>query len=128
MAYLGKGPGPTPYFYFFSFLRPLSQGLDDGASPLSECLDPPLVGHYWDLRKVKKGILQYQESRICTKPKNENTKGELGFLFSATIACKQAAEEHSRDAGASPTLFSTLLYSARLKRLDNKVNKKIGRN
>ena len=49
-----------------------------------------LVGHYWDLRRVKKGILQYQESGICTKPKNENARGELGLLFSVTIACKQA--------------------------------------
>ena len=64
-----------------------------GPPPLSQCPDLPLVGHYWDLRRVMKGILQYQESGICTKPKNENTRGELGLLFSVTIACKLAAEE-----------------------------------
>ena len=56
-------------FFFRDRAFPLSQGLDDRASPLSQCPDLPLVGHYWNLRRVKKGILQYQESGICTKPK-----------------------------------------------------------
>ena len=93
--FLNQAEAKAPIFFFFFRDRvfPLPQGLDDRASPLSQCLDLPLVGHYWDLRRVKKGILQYQESGICTKPKNENTRGELGLLFSVTTACKQAAEE-----------------------------------
>ena len=55
--FLNKAEAKAPK-NFFSRDRafPLSQGLDDRASPLSQCLNLPLVGHYWDLR-----------TRLCSK-------------------------------------------------------------